>query len=291
MKTVVEVLQELDVDFRLPGQHHHTTWGWVNIECPLCSPASGHFRLGIPEGGRVANCWQCGRQRLGDALSLASGRPLGRVLRLLGDLDYSDAVPYERPAGRLVLPKGVGPLRPAHEDYLRRRRVDPDAARFLWGVQGIGVAPRLCWRLFLPVTERGQVVSWTTRSLSDRHARRYWSAARDEEALPHKSLLYGEELARHALLVCEGPLDALRVGPGAVATFGADWTAAQLLRASRYPVRLVCLDNEPGAQRQARKLCEALAVFPGVTRNVVLRSKDPGSASVRELRELRAMLR
>ena len=32
---------------------------------------------------------------------------------------------------------------------------------------GIGIAPRLQWRIWIPIHYHGEIVSWTTRSLSD----------------------------------------------------------------------------------------------------------------------------
>jgi DNA primase len=86
----------------------------------------------------------------------------------------------------------------------------------------------------------------------------------------------------------EGPLDVWRIGPGAVCTCGTAFTRTQLARAVRFPVRAVCYDNEPTAQRRARKLVKQLEVFPGKTMLIQLESgKDPGSADESELCEMR----
>lgn len=288
--TITDVLEELGLDYRRPHEHHHVRGTFVGIDCPLCSPGSQSFKLGL--NPPAATCWSCGRQALAWVLHLASNRPYGQVKDLLGGLARGEPAPNVRPRGRLVLPGGLRELSelPAHRRYLRSRGVDPEYAAQVWGVKGIGLAPRLCWRLWLPVELNGKTLSWTTRSIGE-DPMRYVSAAPDEEAVPRNELLYGESLAGHAVLVVEGPLDAVRVGPGAVATMGLKVSPAQVSRLARFPLRFVCLDNEPGAQRAARRLCEELGGHPGRTSLVELDAKDPGEASERELRQLRRLLK
>lgn len=285
---IADVLEELGVPFAEGGSHHHVSQNWVGLDCPSCSPDSSKWKLGVPaDGPAFATCWTCGPQNLARALAEVSGRPLGEVLRLLGGLEGRRAPREERPRGKLVLPSGVGPLLPAHRRYLRGRGLDPAAVARLWGVGGIGIAPRLSWRLFVPVTHRGRTVSWTTRSIADK-GRRYHGASPAEEELPAKSVLYGADLARGAIVVVEGPADCWAVGPGAVATLGVSYTRAQLLAMSRYPVRAVCFDAEPEARRRARRLAADLSAFPGVTEVAELETgKDASRASPAEVAELR----
>ncbi len=265
----------------------YPTTGWV-FDCPACSPGAGKWKLGINENSLACHCWTCGRVSLLAALASVSGRreselrPL--VERLRGSRKPLEAV--KRGRGVLVVPKGVGPLLGAHKKYLEGRGFCPDGLERVWGVQGIGHAPRLSWRLWLPVTLGGRVVSWTTRSVGGAK-QRYVSARPDEEEWPHKSLLYGADLCHHAVVVTEGPFDAMRVGPGAVATFGTSVSRAQVVRMLKFPVRVVCFDAEPAARRAAESLCATLGTFPGRTVRVELDAPDPGSAEDSEIKQLR----
>ncbi len=108
--------------------------------------------------------------------------------------------------------------------------------------------------------------------------------------MPLKSLLFAMDLARHAVIVVEGPFDAMRIGPGAVATMGINYSQAQVNLIAAFPVRYVAADNEPNAQRMAVKLCQELEVFAGKTERICVDAKDPGSASDKELRLLRRLL-
>ncbi len=292
--SIREVLKKLRIPFLEPGTHRHTTSRFVQIECVWCSPGSGRWRMGVAtEGGWAASCWTCGKHKLLDTLVQISGRGWREIREMLGDRRDGRCRRAEvrQRAGAVVVPKGVGPLGAAHRRYLGGRRIDPDEAQGAWGVRGIAMAPRLCWRLWLPVRDRaGEVSSWTTRSISREVELRYINAKPEEEKVGLKELLYGEELCGHSVLVVEGPLDALRIGPGAVAVMGAKYGKVQVGKIGRFPRRGICFDSDKTGRTQGRKLCRELEIFPGVTELIELDAKDPGEAGEGEIKELRRWL-
>jgi DNA primase len=192
--------------------------------------------------------------------------------------------------GKLKVPAGVCDLQPPHRRYLEDRHFDPDKISMLWDVKGIGVASRLAWRLYIPIFDKqGRQISWTTRSLVPNAEHRYLSASPEEELVDHKTVLYGAHLCRSVVVVVEGPTDAWAVGPGGAATMGLGCTPQQLMAIAEYPVRIVCFDNEPDAQRRADAVCLELAALPGQTESVRLESgKDAATADPAELAELRS---
>lgn len=286
--SVPDLLSQLRIDHRLPGTHRHVSTNFIGVDCPWCSPAAQSWKLGIHRSGRFATCWLCGSKPVVEALVRLSGRPWQEVRGLLGDLRPADG-PRITPRGRLALPPGLGPLAPQHAAYLRTRRFCPETLERLWGLQGIGIAGSLSWRIFIPVVAEGQTVSWTTRAIGEQNPRRYISARPDQEAVPIKDVVLGADYVRHAVVICEGPFDAFRIGPGAVCTFGVNVSRAQRAWLSRIPLRVVCLDSSEDAQRRAASLCRELALFPGNTENVVLDAADPGEAPESEVRQLRRL--
>jgi len=165
--------------------------------------------------------------------------------------------------------------------------MNPDEIERLWGVQGIGLASELSWRLWIPIYHQGEVVSWTTRAIGNTDAR-YITASPEQESKSIKSVLYGGDMVRYASIICEGPIDAWAIGPGAVAVCGLSYTKAQLLETSKFPVRVICFDSESIAQKRANRLAKQLQVFPGETHVVVLESgDDPAEADRSEILELR----
>ena len=257
------------------------------IDCPFCGSGPGKFHLGIhPETG-AANCWKCGPKSIWQIIRVLTGSKQ-EASELLAGVRFRRGVrstPENRPCRP---PDGLCPLSGKHITYLRQRGLDGQQAAEDWHARGIGLAARLAWRIWIPVEQDGVVVSWTTRSISADNPRRYVSARPDEESVPIKATLYGEDRCRNAVVVHEGPLDVWRTGPGSVAIYGLSYTSEQVARISKFPLRVICLDNSSDAQRVAGRLARDLSPFAGETFVVRLESgEDPGSADPEETAELR----
>ena len=285
------LLTRLGVAFLREG-NHHCRRGWVQTDCPYCGMNSGRFHMGWNLSYNYVNCWKCGGHPLDETLGILTRQPIGKLRQLLEQLDKSVAVSEVEGlrTGTVKIPKGVTDLQPAHKKYLKRRHLCPDELSRLWNVQGFGLHSRLSWRLFIPIQLHGETVSWTTRAIHDRGVR-YMSASAEEEAMNHKRLLYGEDYVKHAVIVHEGPFDVWRTGPGAVALCGTGFTRAQVLRLTKYPIRVVCFDMEYEAQKRAAKLVDMLAAFPGETYHAMLTAKDAAEAGDEEIKELRRFLK
>lgn len=279
--SIVELLQEHGIDFIPSGQHRHVRPGWIGIRCcPFCG--SQNYHLGINIERAFTSCWRCGSHRLWETL-----KELGIPISEIKGITFATPSLKPKTKYKLQVPASVGPLEKAHRDYLRSRGFNASEIEQLWGIKGIGLAYELRWRIWIPVHHHGEVVSWTTRTIGDQQPR-YISASPEEEALSIKSILYGSDLARHACIVTEGPLDTWAIGPGGVALCGLQATGAQLLAIAEFPVRVLLLDSEPAAQKRARLLADRLEPLPGRTIVAVLDTgKDAASADRREIRKLR----
>lgn len=298
----VDILRRHNIPYQTEGRYCRP--GWVQFHCPYCKGGSDPDKpyAGYNLAHGYINCWQCGHHKLERTLSLLTGLPHFEVAKLVGTLDRE--VVEEQPRGKLELPEhllDINQLCPvtmrnyteSFQDYLRGRGYDPWQVRKLWHIRFMGLGSGVnAWRIFIPIHYKGEVVSWTTRTISKDHRLRYKSAAAHQEKLNHKDLLYGEDYCRgsHAVIVHEGPLDVWATGPGAVATFGTGFSRAQLNKLSVYPKKIVCFDNEPEAQKRAWELVDQLSVFDGEVVNVLLDSKDAGSMRPEEKALLRGML-
>ncbi len=286
MNDIISILDHYEVPYKRQGQHHHVTQGWCGIDCCFCSPGAGSYKLGINLEWGSVSCWSCGSHSLVEVFREVTREPWSKCIELAKGIRRQTVPKDLQPKGKLELPKGLGPLLPAHKKYLRSRGFCPDEMERLWNFQGIGLAAKLAWRIFIPITFRGETVSWTTRSLTDKGVR-YVNARPDQEKLPAKKVLFGLDYVRHVAFVVEGPLSGIRIGPGAVATFGTGWTRSQLRLLSKINTRVVVFDSDPLAQQRAKELCNALCAFGGVTYRVELDAADPGSASAKEVNLLR----
>ncbi len=283
---LIDLLDEYNVPYDTSGKD--TRDGWAQLTCPQCG---GDRYLGLNTNRNYFNCWRCGWLKPGEVLAALTGLSVAQGNVLVGKASQGHDEPTKPHSGRLVLPKGLEPLLTPHRSYLRGRGFNPDELVRLWQLQCTGFTTKLPWRIFIPLTHHSKVVSWTMRKIVD-EGQRYHSAPREHEAIDSSGLLFGEDYCRHGIIVHEGPTDVFATGPGAVCTFGLGRISpAQVLRISRYPVRVVCLDNEPGAQQRARDLCNQLEVYPGKTINAVLDAKDAGASNDKELHQLRNLIR
>lgn len=291
--TLRELLSEGQVVFREGRGHRNVRAGWLGVDCPECSPGSGDFVLGIHETKLFANCWRCGPKNLTATLQQLLGigyREARRAVEALGGAGIAPEAPTKR--GKYRPPKCPPGLLRAHRRYLRSRGFDPEEIVRLWNVSGLDYrAGRFAWRLLIPVMFNGDPASWTTRAVDESIQPRYLACPDPErETRPIRSLLYGIDYCRHACIVHEGPADVWRTGPGAVALLGVSVDPRQLWKLARFPVRVVCFDNEKVAQKRAAALCDLLEPFPGETYRVQLDAADPGSAKPKEVRMLRRFL-
>jgi len=285
---LTDVLDELRIPYRSAGEDHHVTQGWVGTSCPTCCKGEDKYKLGIHQTWLACNCWTCGPQNLITALAELSGEHPAKDAKLLTGVEKEYVEDKRVKRGTLKLPPGVEDMLPVHQKYLKKRGFDPEKIAQLWGVKGIGLTSYLPWRLFIPINDMsGNLMSWTTRALGDAR-RRYIAAKPGEEIISAKHLLYGEQYARHCIIVVEGPTDAWRIGPGAVAVMGTSYTTEQMVRMGKYGKVAICFDREESAQKRAMQLKEELGMFPDCDAvRVVLDADDPGSATEEEIQELR----
>lgn len=286
--TLAEFIARYRIDHRGGGTHRHVRHGWIGVNpCPKCSSRS--FHAGLTEDCSRAACWRCGGLSPWDLLGQAAGIPWWDARESITPPGGPLASPLtpSKPRGPVLYPPGLQALRRPHRAFLENRRFDPDAIADLWGVRATGPAGRLAWRLWIPIHLDGEVVSWTTRAVGDRQPR-YVSASPEEESEDHKTLLYGEDLAGHAVVVVEGPTDVWRIGPGAVAVLGLQTSPQQIDRLGRFPFRAICFDREPAARRRAERLADLLQQLPGVTDTIELETgSDPGDCDQDEIDEIR----
>lgn len=285
MSLISDFLQHYRVPMDLSGRGKNRP-GWINVRCIGC----GRYPyLGINEQRLYATAWCCGYFPLARVLQELTGASAEAVRLLIGEAPVS-FVPKSKQTGTLKPPAGLEDELPTPQRaYLRSRGFNPDELVKLWGLRGTSaISSRIApWSVYIPVHQNGVVTSWTSRRITN-HEPRYVSARDNESAVPISELLYGADYVHHAAILCEGPADVWRIGPGSVALLGLRVSPGQLARLAQYPIRVIAFDNEEPAQVRARKLMRELAPLGGKTVNVTLNSaKDAGEAPRHEIAELR----
>ncbi len=285
----LDILKEYNITYIEGGTHRHVRSGYIGLDCPFCGTL-GKYHMGYNVQHGFCACWHCGSHSPVKVLRALTGRAFAACKHLMQQVSVRHDFKKVVHSGTFKAPVGIGPLKSQHRRYLQNRGLDPQKMVNLWGVQGISIAARYSWSIWIPICQYGRQVSWTTRSIGKNPPRRYTHADPSQEMVPIKQLLFGEDYCRHSIIVCEGPFDVFRIGPGAVATMGTVYTREQMLKIAKYPERAICFDNEPAAQRMAQRLVSELTMFPGNTYNIVLSSGDPGEAIQEEIDLLRKVV-
>lgn len=280
---LIEFLEKHNVE--CSQEHHHSRPGWVQLaECPFCG--SQNYHLGIKLDATRAACYKCGGHGVAKVLKEVTSAPWREILSITRQGVFVAPEP-EVTCGTYTPPTCLGPFKPMHTKYLQSRGLDPEYCATVWGMQGTGPFSDYPFRVFIPINLRGKPVSWTARAVKKGTEPRYQTAMKHQKSVDEKRLIYGMDFVKRAVIIVEGPLDAVNIGQGAGATFGLSVTNAQILLLAQVPRRIVCFDNSDDAQRRAEVLAEQLAVFPGETFRVNLDADDPGSASRSEVLKLR----
>lgn len=286
--------QKLFEDYHIPYSTK-VNRGWVNIECPFCT--SEHpMHLGFNLMGDYCTCWNCGSHEL--KLTL-------RKVLSISNVELKEVM--ERYEGRngilLSLNKKIakakhlelpnGGFTPAERKYLLSRNFSPRFLHEKYGVVGGGIAGRWKHRIIIPVYQNGKLVSWTGRSILDKQTLkekqipRYKNLSIEESVINIKECLFNIDNCKndYAVLV-EGSFDVMRLGDDFLCSMGTELTQSQIqVISSRFKKIFIAFDNEPEAQKKARKFGMELASI-GVDVEVVNIYEDFGKNDGGELDEI-----
>lgn len=292
-----------------PHNHKHSRSGWVNVSCPFCTGSHDGYHLGYCATEAYFKCWRCGWHPHWEVVAALTGCARGAADGILtkyrtrvSELPLEQRAPQEPILRPKVckLPPGCAKLgaerwTDAHRRYLTHRKYDSDQIANTWRLVCAGaLAGTYRWRVIAPIYFQGRLVSYQGRDITGRSPLRYRACAKERETRDHKTCLYGYDEAVASgydkVVVVEGITDVWRIGVGAVATFGIEYTAAQrLLLARTFKSVAVLFDEDCAAQAKARALANELRIMGLRAQLVDLpECEDPGlmsQALVRELRE------
>lgn len=271
--------------------------GWIGITCIYCDDHHNH--LGINLRHKNFHCWIC--LATGSAVQLIMDlerAPFAKARRRIEEFPqlFPDDTPQKPTAlrkGDYPLPLGSKPaLAPAAINYLLRRGFhDPLKLRDTWDLHA--ALPYGPWkhRIIIPIRAYGATQSWTSLDYTDRQTPKYKAAEDADSMIPISHLLYGIDHTRREqpVVVVEGPVDAWKIGPGAVSMLGMTATpqritALELMEASRY---FIMFDSGERELRNAQDLAMELGARGLSVEVLELAEGDPGDLSQDDVSKLR----
>ena len=277
-------------DHGIDYDDHNSHRGWIHISCPYCNDTSYHLGINTKQG--YTKCWRCQYHWLPKIVAEITGQNIGRAQNTIANYSEGETLNEYRPErpSEILLPNEFKKLDPLHYGYLKARQFAPHVAR-KWGLLGTGSFGAYSHRIIIPIYLDGVLISFQGRDISGLSTAKYKACQEKDEVYPHQQSLYGIDFtqSKSTVVIVEGVTDVWRLGPGAVATFGIEWTTPQArMIANRFKKFSILFDAEPQAQEQGEKLYQYLT-GRGLKGELAILEKegmDPGSLTNKQARSL-----
>ena len=295
---IIAFLEDHRIEFSLSGKNISS--GWLGLPCPSCEDPSTHMGINIET--KAVNCWKCGRgnlQKLIQELLEISPIRAKKIITIYSHglkKDFQHKHPM-LPNDQPVIPPYFVRLKEKNNslvDRFLKKRGIPLSFISQYELYWAGNLGPFAGRLIIPVKMYGNIVTFIGRDVTRLAHSPYKNSPKEKSIIPIKSCLYNYDniIQKDKIIIVEGIIDAWKLGTGAVATFGTQWTREQiLLLKTKKPERIIILfDSEPQAQESAAKLATEIWFCP--TETLFLEGhKDPGELSIEEGRKLNNVLR
>lgn len=265
------ILNQLGVPFWTSGKNN--VEGCLTIHCPCCPEddpdPSRHGNLD-PATGKYS-CWRCKGSHPAVVIARAGRISVNAATELIRKNSVGENSVKEGPVTYAETIKLPGSQKPSelHTKYLESRGLDVEELCFYHGIRFTGMMEKwegVDWgyRVIIPVFDiKGKLVSFQGRGIFKQQDPRYLFPPKEKQVRDSKTLLYGANLCKpnNPLLVVEGVVDAWKLGPGAVCTFGSSVTKEQILEMSRWKKVFLAFDHEPTAIGHARDVAKELSAL------------------------------
>jgi DNA primase len=292
MFDAIEFCIDHNIEYWTEGEN--VARGWTNVQCPFCDDHNNHG--GINPIQSYYNCWRCGWHSLESAISELLNVSFSEAVKIKKEyttniLKHNLKKKKEIKHKTIVsLPEGTGELKKQHRDYLVKRNFDPDEIIEKWNIKGTSHLGSFMWRLIIPIYFKGQLVSYTSRDITDKQDIRYKTALPENEVVFHKNIVYGLNKPENKGIIVEGPFDVWRMKKNTVCTFGTMFSLHQIkCIAENFNEVFILFD--PDAIDKGKYLAQELSMI-GCKAHVVSHDLDcdPGDLSQNDADYLRKKL-
>ena len=290
---IAELLEEHHIPYKIRADFY-------NVCCPFCLSDHG-YHLGISDKG-FATCFKCG------------WHSIESTLHTLLDCGYQTAKHYaktickgksfevdEPKTAKFELPSDgelTGLKYTRAWDYMAQRFMHLTTDKFLRLVADYDIRytkfeykdAMLAGRIVFPNYYHGKAVSWQARDYLGIHKLKYVTAPKDSELVFHKNFLWGiDRVPYDKVIVCEGVMDALTIGHGAVHTHGVKFSKAQVDELASFSEVYICYDSDEAGVDGAKRLASQLSHKTKV-KIVKISEKDLNSCSKQEIEDVKGLI-
>lgn len=286
---VRELLGDLNIYYTESGKN--VSEGWIGVQCAFCDDQSNH--MGIHTESKVISCFKCGKtgtivsylsavlNSTQKALSVVKGS-IPRELKSFKTGSKTHALRVELPKEATQEPSKY------HKAYLKSRRFS--AKRLIDRYNLYFCPPYGKWanRIIVPVIKNYRLITFTSVDISTETRLRYRHEKDERSVIPIKHYLFGLDWTDgHSVIITEGLFDMLRIGDGAVCTFGVIPTAEQKRLLSKFDIVKIAFDGDKYGRNGAEKLANDLAAFSDVRIFDLPEGSDPDKLSKSDIKILK----
>ena len=284
--------EDYSINWFPPGTKNVGT-NFIGIQCPMCQDQSSHGGFNINKSYYV--CHICGSTWLPRIIAILAKVDINEAIKLTkkyssGQSGKSKAKKKEyKYSSKVIFPPGTGPLTDKAKEYLISRNFDPNHLVSEWGLLSTGHLGEYKFRILAPIYFKSQLVSYQCRDITGKSDTPYRGCHIDESVIPLKHTLYGFDKAiiKGKCIVVEGITDAWRLGSGACATFGKNFTPKQLMLLVRnFNEIFIFYDSDEAGQKQADILYGQLVGYDKKVEILTLSKGDPGDLSDNEAKNI-----
>ncbi len=282
---IIDFLDDQGISYSNEGKN--ISEGWIGTSCPFCFDPSNH--LGIHLTSKNLTCWRCGKHTIIEYIQEIMQMNKTNAFKILRKYQNRGKVyklKEEMWAEKVILPKTEKEMPKLHQDYLLERNFDPNHITKKYDVQACHYLGDYNYRLIIPIYMDSELVTFTSRDVTGKAKQKYRHCPNDQSVIPIKHCIYNIDRAREKVIVVEGVTDVWRIGEGAVALFGTQYTNEQIFLLSQFKKIFVFFDPEKEAQKQAWKLANNLSMTSEV--ELLFNEKgDPADMTEEEVMSLR----
>lgn len=277
---VIQFLEDQSIAYSESGENVST--GWIGINCPFCDDALNH--LGINRQTKVISCFKCGTTgniiKLIQEINNCSVFQAITVVKKYQDksLSYLDIPERQTSSSKVILPKGSSKIFPGiFQNYFRERNFDLDYLTTKFDLYACHISSdiKFKYRIIAPVYQNHELVTYVGRDVTGKAQTKYQNCPLEYSLISIKDCLYNLDSIKDKAIIVEGITDVWRLGDGAVATFGTQFTEKQVSLLTRLEKVFVMYDSD--AIEVSHRLANELT---GICKNVEvieLSQGDPAS--------------
>ena len=281
-----EVLDDIGIFYTESGKN--VSSGWIGTTCCFCGDESNH--LGICLSSPVISCFKCGKTGNYLTYLIEELQSFDKALDILQKHTSRELRQFEgsikERAIKVELPKEANRIiSPYHAGYLQNRGFNPIELTEKYNLHFTGPIGKWKNRIIVPVMRNYRLLTYTSIDISENAVIRYLHLSEEESSIHVKELLFGIEYTNKTVCcVVEGLFDMLRIGDGAVCSFGTKVTSEQKRLLSRFRKVIIAFDGDEAGRTAGEKLANDLSVFTDVEILDLPDGKDPDTLSKTDIK-------